>query len=269
MSNWSYHFFNPITLTDVQSAFSKWEMQFAAEAYSNWVSTWTRNAELRYRSEFITHKSACWNAFCRDNNLSPYTYLDSIEKQKLEEFQIENGLADHEQAYTNQIDRLERLQKAFGNQRLHSMTFAEILDELTASLQSQNLMPKSPSVEMAIMRIWFNTQIDNSGAVRNALQQMPYSDYLTTSHWKSVRSAMILAHDARCQGQQCCGSDTYWQDEASLQVHHMTYQNRGNERFEDLRLLCTECHHRVHTLGNSALVENDADWYRTIVQMGV
>ena len=33
-----------------------------------------------------------------------------------------------------------------------------------------------------------------------------------------------------------------------LQVHHLTYERLGNERDEDLKVLCWACHEREHGL---------------------
>ena len=37
-----------------------------------------------------------------------------------------------------------------------------------------------------------------------------------------------------------CGKD------AQLHVHHCTYANYGEERLEDLIMLCSACHERFH-----------------------
>jgi hypothetical protein len=73
------------------------------------------------------------------------------------------------------------------------------------------------------------------------LKHMNYQEYLKTPHWLSTREkARIRAHN-RCQ---ICNSD-----ERQLQVHHRTYERRGEELPEDLIVLCDECHKIFHENG--------------------
>ena len=60
-----------------------------------------------------------------------------------------------------------------------------------------------------------------------------YADYLGTDHWQTVRRQKIMAAGFQCE--RCGSSD-------ALQVHHLTYENRGAERLEDLEVLCGQCH---------------------------
>lgn len=73
------------------------------------------------------------------------------------------------------------------------------------------------------------------------LRSMPYREYLQTPEWKRRRQEHLNAAGERCQ---VCnrgpGKGT------SLHVHHRTYANRGNERFNDLIVLCGGCHQYFH-----------------------
>lgn len=69
------------------------------------------------------------------------------------------------------------------------------------------------------------------------LKTMPYKHYLQTEHWKSIRSEAIKQADYKCQ---LCNKN------AHLQVHHRTYENRGNEKSGDLIVLCKGCHAKFH-----------------------
>jgi 5-methylcytosine-specific restriction endonuclease McrA len=71
----------------------------------------------------------------------------------------------------------------------------------------------------------------------DALKSIPYSEYLTTEHWKDTRRKALERAGRRCQ---LCGS------QYELQVHHNTYENRGNEQPQDLIVLCRSCHSRHH-----------------------
>lgn len=70
---------------------------------------------------------------------------------------------------------------------------------------------------------------------------MTYQQYLQSDHWKDVRSrfwASKLCHN-KCES---CGATR------NLQVHHRSYTRLGNERLNDLMLLCGDCHWGTHLL---------------------
>ena len=70
------------------------------------------------------------------------------------------------------------------------------------------------------------------------LQSMPYAEYLQTDHWKRVRRKALDHAEYRCA--RCGASNTV------LDVHHLSYKNRGCERNEDLVVLCSPCHNKTH-----------------------
>ena len=86
--------------------------------------------------------------------------------------------------------------------------------------------------------------IATCNAARNALlaayRSMPYSDYLLTDHWLSMRKAALYRAGGRCQ---LCGR------QERLQVHHNSYENLGHELPEDLVVLCQSCHEKFHKKG--------------------
>lgn len=63
-----------------------------------------------------------------------------------------------------------------------------------------------------------------------------YSEYLHSESWTKTRDR-IRQERKVCE---MCGSDK------ELQVHHLTYESIGNEKDEDLILLCKNCHYAVH-----------------------
>jgi 5-methylcytosine-specific restriction endonuclease McrA len=69
------------------------------------------------------------------------------------------------------------------------------------------------------------------------LRAMPYSDYLRSGHWGRKRQAALRHHGERCN--RCDAVN-------DLQVHHKTYDRRGNERMKDLEVLCADCHAGEH-----------------------
>lgn len=60
-----------------------------------------------------------------------------------------------------------------------------------------------------------------------------YRKYIHSEAWRTRRKRALARAGHRCQ---VCGR-TYW-----LQVHHISYQNLGNEPDVDLSVLCGECH---------------------------
>lgn len=74
-------------------------------------------------------------------------------------------------------------------------------------------------------------------AIIQFLQSMPYDQYLQTAHWKRTRKEALNRAKHRCQ---VCNTPK------KLQVHHRTYERRGEELPEDLTVLCDNCHETFH-----------------------
>jgi hypothetical protein len=71
------------------------------------------------------------------------------------------------------------------------------------------------------------------------LKQMDYKPYLQTEEWERKRRDAVERARGVCEK---CGSPD------NLQVHHKTYERRGEELPEDLIVLCSECHKKEHGL---------------------
>jgi len=69
------------------------------------------------------------------------------------------------------------------------------------------------------------------------LKTMPYKEYLQSNHWKAMRKRQLKLANYKCG---LCNSKD------NLNVHHKTYENRGDEKDEDLIVLCQECHAKFH-----------------------
>lgn len=69
--------------------------------------------------------------------------------------------------------------------------------------------------------------------------KMPYPTFLKSRYWWEVRRAAISRDGGRCC--ECGGTK-------DLEVHHLTYENRGREKehMEDVVTLCSYCHARMH-----------------------
>jgi hypothetical protein len=100
-----------------------------------------------------------------------------------------------------------------------------------------------------IDKIWFNGLINNPTQVIAELKSLSYERYLQTPHWRKIRAAIFLINKAICQANSCnvVGESWYGGSESGLDVHHLSYENRGNERFDDLALLCRYHHELVHS----------------------
>lgn len=64
-----------------------------------------------------------------------------------------------------------------------------------------------------------------------------YREYLASEAWQIRRKWKLEQADHRCQ---VCNSDE------QLHVHHRTYDRLGNERENDLTVLCRDCHALFH-----------------------
>jgi hypothetical protein len=72
----------------------------------------------------------------------------------------------------------------------------------------------------------------------NELKIMTYSKYLQTPEWQERRLHHLKSADYRCQ---VCNSSNQ-----PIDVHHRTYERRGEEQFKDLIALCRSCHELFH-----------------------
>ncbi len=78
----------------------------------------------------------------------------------------------------------------------------------------------------------------------DALRRMPYANRRETMEWQVLRNQMLRRAGYRCQ--LCSASGV------RLNVHHNTYDNYGEERLEDLVVLCRPCHERHHGLADAS-----------------
>lgn len=80
-------------------------------------------------------------------------------------------------------------------------------------------------------------------ATTEKYRAMPYEQYLRTVHWRAFR-AWILKERGRCC-ERC--EERY----GEIDVHHVTYDNLGREKPEDVIVLCRECHDKEHGNGRN------------------
>ena len=82
-------------------------------------------------------------------------------------------------------------------------------------------------------------RINGRAVVILALREMPYTEYLQTSHWQDVRRMCFATHGWRCKVCDCLGP---------MHVHHLTYEHRGCEFPEEVIPLCPEHHKAEHAI---------------------
>lgn len=70
------------------------------------------------------------------------------------------------------------------------------------------------------------------------LRAMPYPAYLRSPEWRETRAAALVRAGHACQLDLTHVLD--------LEVHHRTYARLGEERPEDLFVLCEKCHQNHH-----------------------
>jgi 5-methylcytosine-specific restriction endonuclease McrA len=71
------------------------------------------------------------------------------------------------------------------------------------------------------------------------LKTMPYREYLQTDEWKATRKQALKRAKFKCQ---LCGGG------GQLNVHHNSYERRGEELTADLIVLCADCHRKHHNI---------------------
>lgn len=70
------------------------------------------------------------------------------------------------------------------------------------------------------------------------LKTMPYKEYLKSGHWQNFRKRVLKHFDFCCQ---LCNKK-----QAEMHIHHRSYENKGEESYCDVILLCSECHAKFH-----------------------
>lgn len=90
-------------------------------------------------------------------------------------------------------------------------------------------------------------------------QKAWYAEYLRSEHWERTRTGALHYAQNRCQNPACVYAElrSFTDDEIRdwgfgrdyrLEVHHLTYERLGCERYGDLIVLCSDCHRREHGL---------------------
>lgn len=83
---------------------------------------------------------------------------------------------------------------------------------------------------------------ERAEALRREERLRKYADYINSAEWSRKRSRVMMrarqgAAFPMCEG---CG------DRPATEVHHLTYQNLGEEFLWELAAVCDHCHERLH-----------------------
>ena len=75
--------------------------------------------------------------------------------------------------------------------------------------------------------------------VKERILHMDYQDFLKTPYWKSIAYFVKAEAGGKCS---VCGATK------TLEVHHLTYDNHGDElhHLDDLVCVCKKCHENQH-----------------------
>ena len=71
------------------------------------------------------------------------------------------------------------------------------------------------------------------------MKNLPYNEYLQTEYWKKLRLQILERALYKCE--LCYSSN-------KLNVHHKTYEQKGEELLTDLICLCNRCHKKFHNI---------------------
>lgn len=66
-----------------------------------------------------------------------------------------------------------------------------------------------------------------------------YDKYLSSEHWRNLRKRIAYQRNFTCEK---CNKKII----SKYHIHHLTYENIGNEKDEDLMFLCEKCHNKIH-----------------------
>lgn len=73
-----------------------------------------------------------------------------------------------------------------------------------------------------------------------------YAEYLESPHWQKVRQQKLVSVNHRCERCGAYARRTPRGVLGGLDVHHLTYERRGQEHLDDLEVLCFHCHAVEH-----------------------
>lgn len=227
----------------------EWDSDFTQDVYTNWVSSYVRRSGLYYRMRYQRFAFYVRGLFARDTGIGIDDVMDHDAWELWNAFSEQHNLNHYSVLMNYALSELDDYVEPKDDTTLNYVSSHELLArymEHMEMVQRGELAADMPFVYQSLWRVWFDYTIDNTPDDIKRLRRISYPDYLKTTHWLRVRTAMLIAHGSRCQSKSCYGHDSYLGDEKWLHIHHVSYKNRGKERFDDLTVLCDQCHKQVH-----------------------
>jgi hypothetical protein len=207
--------------------------------FLEWLDNFYHRSALFYHAQYLRLRNLAEKEFRKEHGLREDDYFDSFLQEEWEEHYKRVGLEKNYEDYRAMSDVANRARTEIRKQR-NALSITEHTE--------RELSDERPRLK-EINALWFNTTIRNDEQTAIELKELPYDFYLKTKHWGKVRAAQMLIHKAVCQEQYhyAMGESWYTGDwESDIHVHHLTYENRGNERYSDLVLLCASHHEAWH-----------------------
>lgn len=256
----SYPFLSGMPFSAIDAYFAPETENFRQRVFLHWEDLYFRRSSIYYRMRLSTLENFLIEQFLKAHN---GYYPDSLEygEELWNDFTAPYSLSYVTAETHDFLFTTSRFFDFHGCDGLSVVTDKEMLQSYIDVMRAGGHHPNNPMYANLLFEAWFNHIINNRPEEIKRLRSMPYQEYLRTQHWERVRVAMIIAHNARCESGRCYGRDGYYGDEKWLHVHHVSYKNRGNERFADLRLLCDECHKRLHA-GEAVLDDHSEALYK-------
>lgn len=241
MTYFTHFHFEPISLEQFQSRFSNFSQPDAEELFDYWLIDFYYEARRFYRAKYEQHHQKVVRGFRQFYQLSDDEWL----KEEWRQYAAEHELPEYSDLSNREIEHAHEMRDRLHHKRFGVSSKSSILISNTTLLTRRMRLGAPP--KQAIWEIWFDALINNSQQTQASLRWVKYPEYLATDHWKKVRDAMLMSYHARCQAKACLyAGDSWYGDEADIHVHHLTYNNKGNERYRDLTLLCRTHHEQWH-----------------------
>lgn len=270
LREFNYFIFKPITFdqffNNFRMGYKFQSVESAKKIYNDWLIFFCNRASLFYRAQYDRHQRIIEKGFSIENQIpEAHSISEYGLDDDLEYYSQENGLTTHYDDYKNQCRIIESTAEWARTENNISATrsVGEVLQE--AELARNEIMLRQRPTTRAINELWFNSTINNPDGVVLQLRKIPYPDYLKTKHWQRVRAAMMFIRKASCQaeGHYELHESWYFGWEPEIDVHHLDYRNKGNERYSELVLLCKEHHKLWHsnaTDGKPQIAILNIDW---------
>ncbi len=267
----NYITFKPISfdefLINFGAGYKFQSVKSAKKIFNDWLIFFCKRSSLFYHAQYDYHQGIIEKEFRIQNQIPEgHSFSEYGLDDSWDYFSRENGLTAHHWEYENQRSIIENTLHWARSESNIPPTYS--IGKLAQDLEitrKEIALHQRPTTRV-INELWFNTTIKNPINVVSQLRGISYPEYLRTKHWQQVRAAMMLIHKATCQaeGHYEMSETWYFGWEPEIDVHHLSYRNKGNERYSELALLCKDHHKLWHsnaTARKPQITILDADWY--------